>query len=78
MSGEPRCHLDPDCTFPPHEPSDHPCGRRCVPGEPCQYCGKATPLNGDPCPDCWTPLSVADFRAMMAAEGFDTVVTPPS
>lgn len=75
MTPEERCTLAPDCTFPPHAPEAHPCGKRHIPGSPCDYCGKATPDVGGPCPDCWSPISVADFRALMAAEGIDTVVT---
>lgn len=69
------CTLTPDCTFPPHEPSAHPCGRKHIPGSPCAYCGKPTPGNGDPCWDCWTPITIADFKGLMAAEGIDTVTT---
>lgn len=69
------CQLTPGCTFPPHPPGAHPCGTRHIPGSPCGYCGKPTPGSGAPCPDCWRPITIADFRALMAAEGIQTVVT---
>ena len=63
-----RCHLSPDCTFGPHEPRDHPCGRRHAPGEPRSFCGKDSPPSGAPCPDCWTPIpaNLADAKALLA------------
>jgi hypothetical protein len=69
------CDITPGCTFGRHEASAHPCGKRHIPGSPCDYCGKPTPANGDPCWDCWKPITIADFKALMAEEGIETVVT---
>lgn len=57
------------CTFPPHNPSAHPHGRSHTPGEPCQFCAKPTPLDGNACPDCWTHVSnltFADLKGLFA------------
>jgi hypothetical protein len=63
-----RCDLSSDCTFGAHDASDHPCGRRHTPGSDCDYCGRPTPPNGEPCPDCWTPIpaNLADAKALLA------------
>lgn len=70
-----ECTITPGCTFGKHQPSEHPCGRKHIPGSPCAYCGKPTPLDGDPCWDCWTPIAIADFKAIAANAGLDTAVT---
>ena len=74
-----RCHLSPDCTFGPHDASDHPCGVKHVPGSPCRYCGKASPSNGNPCPDCWTPIpeNYADAKALLAKGGISLGLPAP-
>ncbi len=66
-----RCQLTPNCTFDEHDAADHPCGIKHIPGSPCRYCGKATPLDGGPCPDCWTPIpeNLADAKALLALGG---------
>ncbi len=66
------CQITANCTFPPHDPSEHPCGTPHVPGSPCRYCDKPTPQNGDPCPECWTPINLATFKGWAAAQGLDT------
>ncbi len=43
-------------------------GRTHEPGQPCWYCGKPNPPQG-PCPDCWTPITVADAKAIFAEDG---------
>jgi len=65
-----RCNLDPKCTWPQHDASAHPCGKMHIPGSPCDYCGKPTPLDSSPCPDCWISLDTmpfADIRAIFFA-----------
>lgn len=69
-----ECTISPDCTFGEHHRSAHPCGKRHIPGSPCAYCGKSTPAEG-PCPDCWQPITIADFKAIMAGAGIETKVT---
>lgn len=66
-----RCALSPDCTFGAHDPAEHPCGKRHIPGAPCGHCGKPTSLDGSPCPDCWTPIpeNYADAKALLARGG---------
>lgn len=76
MSAQP-CNISPDCTFGLHAPDAHPCGKRHIPGSPCDYCRKPTPITGGPCPDCWQTITIADFKGLMADAGFDTVVTSP-
>lgn len=66
----------PGCSYPPEHLGRHPCGTPHVPGSPCDYCGQPTPASGGPCPDCWQPITIADFKALMADAGLDTVVTP--
>lgn len=67
------CQLQPDC----EREAGHyvPCGKDHVPGSPCAYCGKPTPLNGNPCPDCWITfdgLPMADIKGLLAAAGLAT------
>lgn len=70
---EPRCYLSPDCVHGPHAADEHPCGQgNEPPGTPCRYCGALTPLDGEPCPACWKPMTVADFKAFAAEHGWDT------
>jgi hypothetical protein len=64
-----RCALTPGCGWPPHDPAAHPCGQPHVPGSPCVYCGTPTPADGGPCPDCWTPITIADAKAIFAEVG---------
>lgn len=72
-----QCERDPECTRGFGHYDNYPCGGAFhVPGNPCQFCGKATPMNGDPCWDCWTPITVADFKGIMAEAGIDTVYNP--
>jgi len=47
-----------------------------IPGNPCDYCGNATPLNGDPCPDCWTVLDIPTAKALFAAHGLSADSVP--
>lgn len=73
-----RCTLSPDCELGQHEPDAHPCGKSIHAGDPCHYCGD--PILGDedghliPCPRCWKPATIADFKALMAEVGYDTVL----
>lgn len=69
------CTLTAGCTFPTHQPSDHPCGKKHTPGTPCDNCGKPTPANGDPCWDCWTPITIADAKAIFAEDGLSVDFT---
>lgn len=60
-------------------PHDHPCGKKPeAPGTPCRFCQQPVPLDGSPCPNCWTRLDtmpLADIRALFAADG--TLTTNP-
>lgn len=80
LPGAEPCDRMPTCTFIHHDQQAHPCGNRHWPGSPCEFCGKATPAEGGPCWDCWTPITIADLKAFAAEEGFDTEITlaPPS
>lgn len=53
--------------------SRHPCGYGTEePGDPCRYCGRPVPPNGNPCPHCWLlfkDLPLADIKAVFAADG---------
>jgi hypothetical protein len=72
------CRLTPDCQFPPHAASDHPCGRPIRPGDPCAYCGGPQDVvDGQvvPCPKCWSPARIADLKGLAAEQGWDTVLT---
>jgi hypothetical protein len=56
-----------DCGWPTGH--TNPCGRRHVPGSPCQFCSKPTPLDGGACPDCWISLEgmpIADIKGLLA------------
>lgn len=61
----------PACPRPAGHITNYPCGGQLhVPGSPCQYCGKATPFDGNACPDCWTPITnLADVKALFADIG---------
>lgn len=61
----------PDCGYEPGHLRNHPCGQPHPPGDPCQFCDKSTPLDGGPCPDCWTliPDNLADAKAILALGG---------
>jgi len=61
----------PDCGYEPGHLAEHPCGQPHVPGSLCQFCEKPTPLDGSPCPDCWTPIpgNLADAKALLALGG---------
>ena len=51
---------------------EQPPGPRHVPGSPCTYCEKPTPMDGTPCPDCWTSLTdlpLADIKGLFAGIG---------
>jgi hypothetical protein len=71
------CALTPGCGWPPHDPAEHPCGQPHTPGSPCAYCGKSTPATGGPCPDCWTPITTADAKAIFAAVGLTVDLRAP-
>lgn len=81
MSTDERCVLTPDCGFPPHAATDHPCGTPINVGDPCRFCGD--PIAGNeqgvpqPCPTCWTSLDglpLADIKGLLARA--DLSVTP--
>jgi hypothetical protein len=61
----------PGCGYASGHLSEHPCGQPHVPGSPCKYCRKATPLDGSACPDCWMPIpgNFADAKALLAKGG---------
>lgn len=71
-----RCTFSPDCEWEAGHVGEHPCGQRAEkPGEPCRYCTKPVPEGG--CPDCWTPITIADAKAMFAPYGLSVdIVTP--
>lgn len=64
------CTLTPGCQRGRHAPEAYPCGGPFhTPGDPCQFCGKPTPLSGGPCPDCWISLEglpLADIKGLLA------------
>lgn len=76
MSSDNTCTRSPGCTFPDGHSSGHPCGKQIIPGDPCEYCGKPTSLDGEPCWDCWSPVNAADLKAIFAEAGYDTIITP--
>lgn len=59
---------EPGCGYEPGHLSSHPCGGPHTPGAPCRFCEAPTPLDGSPCPDCWTrvPDNLADAKALLA------------
>lgn len=59
----------PECEYEPGHVERHPCGKVRVPGAPCQFCEKPTPLDGTPCPECCIRLdglALADIKALFA------------
>lgn len=67
-----RCLLQTGCERERGHEAKTPCGKDHIPGSPCDYCGKPTPMTGDPCPDCWVSLTdkpMADTKALMAQAG---------
>jgi hypothetical protein len=71
------CNLQPDCEW--DQGHDVPCGKVHIPGSPCAYCSKPTPLSGDPCPDCWISLTdkpMADIKALLAGVDLSADPTP--
>lgn len=66
------------CVWPDHPEhlDQQPCSYGTeAPGDPCRYCGEATPMDGSACPACWQPMTIPMFKAWMAAEGLDTTLT---
>jgi hypothetical protein len=69
----------PDCSQPAGHISETPCGHLHIPGSPCAYCGKPTPLTGDACPDCWISLTdkpMADIKGLLALAGLSVDPVP--
>lgn len=80
MSGtggdQPYRPCEAGCEFEPGHAAETPCGQRSErPGDPCRFCGEPTP-DPPPCPKCWQPISIADFRNLFAdVPTVQTVVT---
>jgi hypothetical protein len=69
---------EPGCGYRPGHVSEHPCGTPHVPGEPCEFCGEPTPMDGSACPDCWILLEnlpMADIKGLLALAGLSVDVT---
>lgn len=74
------CTTTRGCQRPAGHIAHHPCGGKLhKPGDPCEHCGQ--PLVADEhgaavaCPNCWTPITVADLKALAAGRGWDTILT---
>lgn len=57
---------EPGCEFVAGHERENPHGRRVIPGEPCEFCGKP-----EPCDDCWQPITMAMFKGLYAEAGKD-------
>lgn len=61
-------HLCPHegCEFPPHDPAEHPCGRRVVDGVTrCSVCDEFDGSAECEANGCWRPATQADLDALI-------------
>jgi hypothetical protein len=58
---------EPGCARPAGHLAHYPCGGPLQgPGDPCEFCGAATPADGGACLRCWPPVTIAAFKAYFA------------
>lgn len=61
----------PDCTFPPHDFLEHPCGQPVIPGiTRCPHCGNLDGSEECAAAGCWVPATQADLDALIC-EGME-------
>jgi hypothetical protein len=75
------CAETPGCQRPAGHIEHYPCGGALRQlGDPCEFCGDPLPANEGGgatfCPRCWTPITIADAKAIFTEVGLTVDLRP--